>query len=154
MLGDEARAGFEPALQRMADCVPRFSGMTPDDIRWAEPGIEDTRLVYAVEHGFDSWAAFAAFASSASKGENEEPFCDFIHSVEDGDAAAVSACLGRHSSLVNEVASTAKAPLHSSGNVEVARVLLEHGADPELETPLPGGTALVHALIWGQVETA
>ena len=153
-LADEACAGLPEALRRMRDHVPRFRDVSDDAIIAGEPAVADAQQVYAAEHAFDHWSAFVDYVEQITRGKREDPYIDFIQKVEAGDTQAVRDHLDRDASLVNEIASGHNAPLHSAGSKEVAALLLERGADPELETPLPGGTALMHALIWGWADVA
>jgi hypothetical protein len=153
-LVEEARTGLPEALRRMRDHVPRFRGVTNGAVIAGEPAVADAQQVFAAEHAFGDWAAMVDYARQISAGKREDPYIDFIHKVEGGDTPAVGDHLDRDPSLVNEIASTHNAPLHSAGNKEVAALLLERGADAELETPLSGGTALMHALIWGWADVA
>ena len=153
-LAGDARDGLPEALRRMADHVPRFAGLSLQEIQAAKPTLNDARAVYAGEHGFADWQTFVEHLAAIAANPDVEPFCAFIHDVEDGHTVQVAAALDRFPDMVNGIPSTAKTPLHSSGNAEVARLLLDRGADPTIETPLPGGTALLHALVWGAVEIA
>ena len=148
-LANDARHGLPEALQRMAEHVPRFFGMAPDEIVAAVSSIDDARTVYAREHGLPDWAAFTAHLDAIAKAPAVEPFSAFIQAVERADLDAVRTALDTHPDMVNGIASTAKTPLHSAANAEMARLLIERGADAAIETPLAGGTALMHALIWG-----
>ena len=148
-LAKDARAGLPEALRRLAEHAPRHKGMEIEQIAAAAPNLDDARAVYASEHGFEDWPTFQAQLQAIAENPAIEPFCAFIHAVEDADLDAVRAALDMHPEMVNGIASTAKTPLHSAGDAAMARLLIERGADVEVETPLAGGTALMHALIWG-----
>lgn len=153
-LCEDAANALPEAVGRMRRHVPRFAGLSEAEVAAKSPSVGDARATVAGEHGFGGWAAFVERLQAIAEAPDAEPFCAFIHAVEAGDAAQVEAALDRHPDMVNAVASTAKTPLHSAGSAEVARLLLERGADPAIETPLPGGTALAHALVWGAREIA
>lgn len=153
-LCEDAANALPEAVQRMQRHVPRLAGLSCGEAAAKTQGIGDARATVAGEHGFASWAAFLQHLREVAKTPELAPFCAFIHAVEAGDAVPVEAALDRHPELVNAIASTAKTPLHSAGSAAVARLLLERGADPAIETPLRGGTALAHALVWGAREVA
>jgi len=153
-LVEEASAGISPAVARMASFVPRLDQIPPSDIPSAELTIADARWVYAREHGFATWEEFATFISQVADGSREEPFVEFIDAVETGDADLAERHLERNPDLVRQVSSTHKSPLHSCSNAELTTLLLSRGAPVDLEVPLPGGTALAHALVWGNLEVA
>ena len=153
-LCEDVANALPEAVRRMQRHVPRLAGLSFREAAAASPTIGDARATVAGEHGFASWRDFLDRLQTIADAPDSEPFCSFIQAVEAGDAAQVEAALDRHPDMVNAVASTAKTPLHSAGSAEVAALLLERGADPAIETPLSGGTALAHALVWGARGTA
>ena len=156
-LAAEARSGLPEALRRMVAHAPRLGGMTVEAAQRATPNVDDARAVYAGEHGFTDWSAFKAHLAAIAADSSVEPFCAFIRDVEGARTDAVAAALDADPDLVGGIASTAKTPLHSAGvgsNTAMAHLLLERGANPRTECPLPGGTPLAHALVWGAVEIA
>lgn len=153
-LAAEAAAGFAPASARMIAHTPRFKVSKPAQIPAAQPDADDARWVFAREHGFDDWPQFAEHLEKINNGEIAEPFIDFIRACEEGDARKVWQSLKQHPDLVSYNCSTHKTPLHSTDSLEVARLLIGAGAPLTVQTPLPGGTALIHALIWGWTDIA
>ena len=153
-LVEEAHAGFSPAIKRFAEYVPRLATLSHNDIPNAKLTVEDAQCVYAREHGFDHWAEFAEFVNLVAKDGSKEPFVEFIHAVEGDHIDVVEKLLDQDPDLIHHVASTHKSPLHSCPSVELTSLLLSRGAPADLETPLPGGTPLVHALIWGRTKKA
>ena len=151
-LADEARAGFGHALERMRESVRRFAAAGADEIR-ASASIDDARLVYACEHGFEDWSVFAAHLRAIASGQVAEPFIQAIRAAEGGDLEVAQRLFGADTSMLDAVASTAKTPLHSAMG-GVTEHLIELGADVEQAFPLAGGTALIHALIWGRRDKA
>ena len=148
MLASEAAAGFAEAQARFAK-VPQFADLDP-----AEATLIDALRVSAAEHGFPDWAGMERrLRELQPRGEGERSIA-FFHQVEAGDLDAVADHLDAEPALANAVASTQKSALHSVGSAEMAELLLERGADPRIETMLPGGTALVHAIIWGWPDVA
>ena len=154
MLVAEARAGSSHAVARMASFVPRLEGVPANEIPAAELTMDDARCVYAREHGFTAWEEFSLALQQIADGSREELFVDFIHAVETGDTETVERHLDRDPDLVHHVGSTHKSALHSAANEELASLLISRGAPVDMECPLPGGTPLIHALLWGWAQTA
>ena len=148
MLAREAADGFREARARF-ERVPRFAGLDP-----ARATLIEALEVSAVEHGFADWRAMELGLRAIQAGKAEERSIGFFHKVEAGDLEAVAAHLDAEPGLVNAVASTQKSALHSVGSAAMAELLLERGAEPRIETMLPGGTALMHAIIWGWPDVA
>ncbi len=148
-LADEASAGLTEAVDRFARNHDKFKDLPIHEIVAARPTLEDAQQTSAREHGFDSWQSMSKQCRAIETGEMSEPAIHFFKSVEANDLNAVETCLGTHPDLVNAIASTGKAALHKSTTREMVQLLLDHGADPTLETPLPGGSGLMHAIIWG-----
>lgn len=147
-LAREAADGFLEARQRFTR-VARFADIDPETAT-----LIDALEVSAIEHGFSDWRAMEMRLREIQSGTYHERSIGFFHAVEQGDLDSVTNHLDAEPQLVNAVASTQKSALHSVGSPEMANLLLERGADPQIETMLPGGTALVHAIIWGWPEIA
>lgn len=148
-LATEACDGFGEALARLAVHGSRFSGLSSDEIRASQPTLDDALEVGAREHGFDSWTAFELHCKAIAEGTVEEPSIAFFHAVESSAVDEVIAALEHDPALVNAIASTGKAPLHKATSAAMVEVLIAHGANPELQVMLPGGTGILHAIIWG-----
>lgn len=148
MLAREAADGFAEARGRFAR-TGRFANLEP-----ANATLIDALEVSAVEHGFADWRAMELRLRDIQQGAFHEPSIDFFHRVEGGDLDAAARHLDAEPALAGAVASTQKSALHSVGSAAMAELLLERGADPKIETMLPGGTALVHAIIWGWPDVA
>ncbi|MCY4093557.1 MAG: ankyrin repeat domain-containing protein [Gammaproteobacteria bacterium] len=147
-LAQEAADGFSEAQYRFARVV-RFADLDPESATLIE-ALE----VSAVEHGFSDWCEMERRLRAIQMGSFFERAIGFFSAVERGDVDMATEHLDAEPDLVNAVASTQKSALHSVGSPEMANLLLERGADPRIETMLPGGTALVHAIIWGWPEIA
>lgn len=148
MLAKDATEGLAEARGRFVR-VPRFKNAKLDNVT-----LIDALEVSAIEHGFDNWQSMELKLRELQSGKSHERSIDFFHKVEGGDLDAVASHLDAEPNLVNAVASTQKSALHSVGSATMARLLIERGADPTIETMLPGGTALVHAIIWGWPDVA
>jgi len=148
MLAREAAEGFREARARFAR-VPRCAGLDP-----SRATLIEALEVNAAEHGFADWRAMELRLRDVQAGRAEERSIDFFHKVEGGDLDSVGRHLDAEPELVNAVASTQKSALHSVGSAAMAELLLARGANPRIETMLPGGTALMHAIIWGWPDVA
>ena len=148
MLAREAAAGFAEARGRFAR-VPRFAELDP-----TRATLVEALEVSAIEHGFADWRAMELRLRELQSGRENDRAIDFFHKVEAGDLDAVAEHLDAEPELVDAVASTQKSALHSVGSAAMAELLLERGADPRIETMLAGGTALIHAIIWGWPDVA
>lgn len=148
MLAREAADGFLEARGRF-ERIERFADLDP-----TRATLVEALEVSAIEHGFSDWRAMELRLRELQSQGALERSIDFFHRVEGGDLDAVARHLDAEPDLVNAVASTQKSALHSVGSAPMAELLLERGADPRIETMLPGGTALVHAIIWGWPDVA
>lgn len=128
------------------------------DLDVATAKLSDCQLALAREHGLSSWRALKGFVeATASHGAR------LLSAVQSGDLETVRAILEQHPQLADacvdrELHATARTDgrgmrlLHvcvASDQPEVARLLLEHGADPELRHA-HGRTALHDALELGR----
>ena len=147
-LAEEAADGFAEARERFAR-IRRFADLDPSGATLVE-ALE----VSANEHGFADWREMEMRMREIRSGRVEERSIEFFHQGEGAHLEAVAEHLDAEPELVNAVASTQKSALHSVGSADMAELLLERGADPCIETMLPGGTALVHAIIWGWPDVA
>ncbi|MCY3857684.1 MAG: ankyrin repeat domain-containing protein [Gammaproteobacteria bacterium] len=147
-LAREAADGFAEAQERFVR-IARFADLDPEAAT-----LIDALEVSAVEHGFSDWRAMELRLREIQLGSYRERSIGFFEAVEQGDLDTVVWHLDAEPELVNAVASTQKSALHSVGSPEMANLLLDRGADPRIETMLLGGTALVHAIIWGWPEIA
>jgi hypothetical protein len=93
------------ALEQIREWHPRFSGCSDEEIRQAPFTEADARLVYAREHGFDSWEELAQrvrLVASDSDAQAREPFLAAFRAFESGDVAAARALLRRNPRLARE----------------------------------------------------
>ena len=150
----EAQEGYLPAIRRLRNHVPRFAAKSDAEVSEGEPTLQDGRLVYAKEHGFDSWESMAKRVVALFEGEAGDSYEAVIRPIEKGELETVKEIVRAEPKLLHEVGSTGKTPLHSTAKVEVTEFLLEQGAPVEKEVLGAGGTALVHALHWGRTQKA
>lgn len=93
------------ALEQIREWHPRFSGFSDEEIRKAPFTEADARLVYAREHGFDTWDELMQrverLASDAGA-EAAEPFFAAFRALQSGDVTAVNGLLRRNPRLARE----------------------------------------------------
>lgn len=93
------------ALEQIREWHPRFADSTDEEIRCAAFTEDDARLVYAREHGFETWDDLAARANrleSRTDHSTDEPFMAAFRALESGNSAAFDALLRANPRLANE----------------------------------------------------
>ncbi len=139
------QAGEDAAGWRFKWQHPRFRGRTLTDVREANLDLADARRVIAREHAFDSWDDLATFAQAVSSDGPVWRFETAADAVVSGDLATLRTILHDDPALVharstrrhhatllhylgaNGVEDTRQRTPHDA--VEVARLLLDHGAE-------------------------
>jgi len=150
-------SGVPAALDQIREWHPRFADATNEDIQRAAFTESAAQLVYAREHGFDSWEDLAARIEALAKGRAEEPFMAAFAAIERGDAATVRSLLRSHPQLARARGTNGNTLLNLATSViGIARrsdrhpplacfeALLEAGADAD-EPNDRGWTALHQA---------
>jgi ankyrin repeat protein len=93
------------ALEQIREWHPRFSDWSDEEIRHAPFTEDDARLVYAREHGFETWDDLKSrvnlFASNSTAAANE-PFMAAFAALQSGDVANFAASLRTHPRLAGE----------------------------------------------------
>lgn len=93
------------ALEQICEWRPRFSGCSDEEIRQAPFSEADAQLVYAREHGFDTWDELARrvnLLAADSSAAASEPFLAAFRALTCGDVAALKTLLGRNARLAQE----------------------------------------------------
>lgn len=102
----ETRASGGPAaLEQIRNWHPRFQGARDEEILSAAFGGEDAQLVYAREHGFESWTELAQRVAVLAKGGAvlaSEPFLEAFRAMEAADAVRFRDLLLRHKSVARQ----------------------------------------------------
>ena len=125
------------ALEQIREWHPRFSDWSDEEIRQAPFTEDDARLVYAREHGFETWddlknrVSLLAFNPAAAAAE---PFMAAFAALQSADLAGFEALLGSNPSLANERG--------TNGNT-----LLNLAVSLSSKPDWPGGVALIEALL-------
>ncbi len=125
------------ALEQIREWHPRFSGCSDEEIRQSPFTESDAQLVYAREHGFDSWDDLVQrvnlLASAANAGA-AEPFLAAFRALESRNAAALQSLLRAHPRLAKERGTNGNSLLNLA-------VSLAAKGDPDV------GLALVETLL-------
>jgi ankyrin repeat protein len=135
------RSAGPAALEQIRVWHPRFEGFSDEEILRARFDENDARLVYAREHGFETWDELVqrvnALASVANP-EDGEPFLAAFRALEAGDAARLALLLKRHRTLARQRGTNGNSLLNlavslaAKGKFDAAAVideLLAAGAD-------------------------
>lgn len=93
------------ALEQIREWHPRFDGCSDEEIRQAPFSELDAKLVYAREHGFETWddlvRRVTSLASALDK-ETTEPFLAAFGALQAGDIAKLEALLEATPRLAQE----------------------------------------------------
>ena len=93
------------ALEQIRTWHPRFDGCSDEEIRQAPFTEEDSQLVYAREHGFDSWDELVSrvnLLASDSARAASEPFLAAFQALGSEDVAKLNSLLGAHPGLAQQ----------------------------------------------------
>ncbi|MBC7842014.1 MAG: ankyrin repeat domain-containing protein [Gemmatimonadaceae bacterium] len=120
--------GLSNALDQVRQWHPAYHDASDAAIRQSTFTAQDAQLVYARQHGFDSWSAFATYLRKLPAMAEHEPFLTVFEAGRRGEWARVGAVLHAHPDVV-----------HASGTngntlVNLAASLLPCPTPRELET--------------------
>lgn len=93
------------ALEQIRTWHPRFDGCSDAEILEAPFTEADAKIVYAKEHGFDTWDELVQrvnLLASSSNPEETEPFLAAFRALEAKDSAKLDLLLRRHPQLARE----------------------------------------------------
>jgi ankyrin repeat protein len=99
------RSAGPAALEQIREWHPRFADRTDEEIRQAPFAEEDARLVYAREHGFETWddlTSRVTLLASRADMATTEPFMAAFRTLESGNVAGFEALLRANPRLANE----------------------------------------------------
>jgi ankyrin repeat protein len=163
LLRTRASAG-PAALEQIREWHPRFSNSTDEEIRQSPFSIEDARLVYAREHGFETWSDLTLrvnLLASNPAAASAEPFLAAFQALESRDIARLTALLQSHprlasergtngNTLLNLAVSFASRPDWDAGPAAV-QTLLQAGA--AVNEPNDRGWTPLHAAAYANQST-
>lgn len=159
------RSAGPAALEQIRVWHPQFEGFSDEDILRARFDEADARLVYAREHGFETWDELVRRVSvlaSASNPEDGEPFLSAFRALETGDESRLASLLKRHRSLSRQRGTNGNsllnlavslAPKGKFDSASVLNELLSAGADVN-DANDRGWTPLHQAAYGNQCELA
>jgi ankyrin repeat protein len=93
------------ALEQIREWHPRFSDWTDEEIRQAPFTEEDARLVYAREHGFETWDDLTGrvnLLASNPAAATTEPFMAAFGALRSGDVAGIEGLLHTNPRLATD----------------------------------------------------
>jgi ankyrin repeat protein len=122
------------------------------------PGLRDVQHALAREYGFAGWSALKAGLEERgphSEGAAAAPLAQLIEAASAGDAPRVATLLDANPGIINERGgSGTRTALHfaaSARREDVVRILLEHGADPNIRCEGDAATPLHFAAEHGDM---
>jgi len=146
-LFDGLQARENPALWNFKWLHPHYRGKTVTDVRPESLDIDDARLVVAQEYSFYTWHDLGRFATKVSEDGPVRKFEQAVEAVVSGDVGTLRSMLRddpelirarserRHrATLLHYIAANGVEGMRQktpSNAVEVARLLLDAGADPD-----------------------
>jgi ankyrin repeat protein len=125
--------GLPPALEAVRSLHPRYKAASDEELRAAELTVDDTRLIYAGDHGFASWPDFVRHVEAVGAKSEAEPFLDAFEAMKAGDLGELAELLRATPHLVNSGGSNGNTLLNLAVSVNqpgAAQLLLDAGADP------------------------
>ncbi|MBT3267836.1 hypothetical protein HN371_11810 [Candidatus Poribacteria bacterium] len=141
-------SGGLESIPRLRAHLPRLSDASDATVLAAKFSLLDAQLVVAREYGFDNWMALQRHVERAAPLAAGENLAPLIRAVKAADAPTVAAMLAEDSALARariydaDLASDGNTLLHladagwsdsgeltTDAHLEVARLLLDHGAD-------------------------
>jgi ankyrin repeat protein len=144
---DALRAGDEATAWRFKWMHPRFRGLGIAEVRAANLGLDDAKLLVAREYFLEDWDALARFASDATADDPVARFEAAVDAVVDGDRSALERMLredpslararsarSHHATLLHYLAANGVETYRQRtppNAVEIAQLLLDTGADPD-----------------------
>jgi len=130
------------ALEQIREWHPRFSEKSDEEIRQAPFTEEDARLVYAREHGFETWDDLTSrvnLLASIPATATAEPFMSAFAALQSGDAVGFKALLRTNPRLAGERGTNGNTLLNLAvsfagrpdwkGGLSPIEALLEAGSD-------------------------
>lgn len=134
------------ALEQIRNWHPRFEKCSDDEILNAPFTEADAQLVYAREHGFDTWDDLSQrvnLVASVSNPEVTEPFLSAFQALEAADLARLSLLLQRHPRLAKERGTNGNSLLNlavsiaAKMNVELAGSFVDTLLDADVDVNEP-----------------
>lgn len=119
-----------PAIAQVTAWHPRLGEKSAAEIAQSPFTIDDARLVYARQHGFDSWRALAAHLKSIPANADGEPFLAVFEAAKRGDWNRATSILQAHPEVVRVRGTNGNTMLNLAASLSVCptREELDRGA--------------------------
>jgi len=115
------RSAGPAALEQIRGWHPRFRDSTDEEIQRAPFSEDDARLVYAREHGFDTWAGLANRVNILAQNKDlasAEPFLAAYEALQSRDVPALRTLLLAHPGLATERGTNGNTLLNLAVSIE------------------------------------
>lgn len=93
------RDGAPPVMEQVRTWHPELAGASDETVRTATFTIDDARLVYARQHGFESWPDLLGHLARLRDDDKAEPFLAVFEAGQRGDWPLVTSLLRQHPEL-------------------------------------------------------
>lgn len=129
--------GAAPVVEQVRTWHPAYHASSDEEIRTAPLTIDDARLIYAREHGFEQWADLVAHLDGLGIEPNEEPFLATFEAGKTGNWARVRSLLDAHPEIITARGTNGNTLLNLAASLSPCR---DPGAAPD--APHPGAHRL------------
>ncbi|HLK22546.1 MAG TPA: ankyrin repeat domain-containing protein [Bryobacteraceae bacterium] len=150
------------ALEQIREWHPRFANSTDAEILDAAFTEDDARLVYAREHGLETWDELENRVKAVAARKDAEPFLAAFEALQSADAPKLNALLAAHPALARERGTNGNILLNLAVSLRAAaknspmasiEALIQAGAD--VNEPNDRGWTPLHAAAYSnQSDTA
>lgn len=122
--------GIPGVIEQVRSWHPSYGAATNENIRSAPLTIDDARLIYARQHGFDSWRALAAHLDLLGDATDDEPFLTVFEAAKSNDWTRATSMLREHPDLVRSRGTNGNTLLNLAASLTPC-------ADPNLPSHAP-----------------
>ena len=142
------RDGIPGVMEQVRNWHPSYVAASNEDIRSAPLTVDDARLIYARQHGFESWTELAAHLERLADEPDDEPFLSVFEAGRSNNWARATSLLREHPDLVRARGTNGNTLLnlavsltacadphqpdlpHGEHRLAAVKLLLAAGADP------------------------
>jgi ankyrin repeat protein len=129
------------ALEQIREWHPRFADWTDEEIRQAPFTEDDARLVYAREHGFETWDDLTSrvnLLASSTDAATTEPLLAAFNALQSGNVSAFGALLRANPRLAHERG--------TNGNT-LLNLAVSFASKPDWKGGATAGVSVIEALL-------
>ncbi len=148
--------GLPGALEIVRELHPLYTQASDAALRAVRLSTADARLIYARDHGFESWDDLVRHLEAIRDGKAVEPFLAAFAAIEAGNMDALAQAVRAEPTLLNAGGTNGNTLLNLAVSVkrpDAVRLLLDAGADPNRANNR-GWTPLHQAAYSNQPQTA